>query len=534
MKKYFNLKNYFIILAIFIFTLLFIGLPLLYSNSNKHNVKVKKSDELLIAHTEIFGKLERSGVIFNHSLHSEKYKKEGCKTCHHFNQDGNYKFEILFDINKKKAKEITELYHKKCIGCHEKEIKKVKKVLPVRCGECHKKNIHLINYPLVKFDFLIHEKHSKALNHKCIFCHHSYDKEEKELVYEEGTEQSCYYCHDLQIKHSHLLESDISVTTQKSLNMKKVSHYLCVNCHLEVSQKNEKAGPVECSKCHTGEYRTIAELKDIPRMRRDQPVVSLISIEESQMKGVSFDHSFHEKNTLTCRECHHQTLKSCKECHALKGSREGRWINTASAYHDILSSYSCIGCHDKQKNQKECNGCHYYIKKIDLTGKGPKKESCNVCHTGKKEIKKIKSLPIAELDSMKIPENVTVKILEKEYEASVFPHLKIIKKLTEISNKSEIATYFHRDIQTICKGCHHQSITEIEAKANKPPFCRSCHSINFDPKNMNRPRLFAIYHRQCMGCHEKMQIKAIGCRDCHKEKKSSMDISKNKNNNSLF
>lgn len=512
------LKNTLIILTFTLFAVLFIGLSSIYSIGKKDNNLEKKSDKFIIEHTEIFGELERSGVVFNHSIHVERFKKEGCKECHPVTRLGNYLFDYLFNIENETKNEIKELYHKKCIGCHEKEVKKINKVLPVRCGECHKKNIPLIKYPAAVFDFYAHDKHVKALNNKCIFCHHSYDKEDKELVYEEGTEQSCYYCHDLQRKHSILLESDISVTTQKSLNMKKVSHHLCVNCHLELSEKGRKAGPIECKNCHTGKYKTIAELKDVPRMKRDQPSVSFITIEESQMKGVPFDHSFHVKNILTCKDCHHQTLKPCKECHTLKGTPEGGWISTINAYHNILSSYSCIGCHNKQKIQKGCNGCHHYIKNMDLQAKGPQKETCKICHTGKKEIVKIKPLPIAEIISQKIPENVTVKILEKEYEASVFPHLKIIKKLTEVSNKSEVATHFHRDIQTICKGCHHQSSEEVEAKANKPPYCKSCHSINFDPKNMNRPRLLAIYHRQCMGCHEKMQIKATGCRDCHKEK----------------
>ena len=49
----------------------------------------------------------------------------------------------------------------------------------------------------------------------------------------------------------------------------------------------------------------------------------------------------------------------------------------------------------------------------------------------------------------------------------------------------------------------------------RPPTCRSCHSREADPVD-DKPGLKAAYHRQCMGCHEQMDLK-VGCEDCHKE-----------------
>jgi hypothetical protein len=156
---------------------------------------------------------------------------------------------------------------------------------------------------------------------------------------------------------------------------------------------------------------------------------------------------------------------------------------------------------------------------MDIQAKGPKKETCTVCHSGRKEgLITAKRISVASLDPRKVPEEVTIKILEKQYEPSKFPHIKIIRKLAEVSNDSKLAASFHRTMQTICRGCHHQSTVEAEAKDNKPPYCRNCHSIVFDTKNPNRPRLLAAYHRQCLACHEKMDIKGKGCADCHKEK----------------
>jgi hypothetical protein len=117
-----------------------------------------------------------------------------------------------------------------------------------------------------------------------------------------------------------------------------------------------------------------------------------------------------------------------------------------------------------------------------------------------------------------VPEKVTIKILEKQYQPAIFPHRKIVRKLIEISNEDRMATGFHQSINTLCRGCHHQSLPEAEARKNKPPYCRNCHALSFDAQNLNRPRLLAAYHRQCLGCHEKMQLKQTGCKDCHEEK----------------
>jgi len=212
-------------------------------------------------------------------------------------------------------------------------------------------------------------------------------------------------------------------------------------------------------------------------------------------------------------------LQACKKCHNMKGIPEGKWIITSGAYHDISSNFSCSGCHNNKKSEQNCSGCHHHLLDMDLKAKGSKKESCAVCHSSKKEVSGSKKpFPTNELNAQKVPEKVTIRILEKQYEPSTFPHLKIIRKLSEISNGSKMAVSFHRNIQTICNGCHHQSNTEAEAVKNKPPYCRNCHSLTFDQKNINRPRLLAAYHRQCMGCHEKMKVKATGCTHCHKEK----------------
>ncbi|MFH0813890.1 MAG: cytochrome c3 family protein, partial [Pseudomonadota bacterium] len=49
------------------------------------------------------------------------------------------------------------------------------------------------------------------------------------------------------------------------------------------------------------------------------------------------------------------------------------------------------------------------------------------------------------------------------------------------------------------------------------PRCGSCHKVSFDLEDLIKPRLLAVYHLECLGCHEKMKLKQ-GCTDCHAEK----------------
>jgi hypothetical protein len=493
----------------------------IYSSAKNGKIKGKPGNMLMIAHTEIFGKLERQRILFDHGKHSEAYKKEGCKTCHPDDGKDNLVFDYPFKITVKDKESLKNAYHDKCITCHQKKIDEKKKAGPVICGECHVKKFEPLKIiaPVVEFDFAHHEQHVRKFKNKCDPCHHTYDKDERELVYEEGTEQSCYYCHDNKTKRGPSLAVEISVIEKKGLTIRKVSHAQCVNCHWFYSQRGQKAGPLECSKCHTGQYKSVQELANVLRPDRGQPKKPSIRIDNGKMKRVLFDHAYHERNSRTCRECHHETLNACKKCHSLTGSPEGNWINTSGAYHDVLSDISCAGCHKVKKSEKNCRGCHHHLLDIDLQSKGPRKSVCAVCHNGKKEgTVPVKPLAITALATEKVPEKVTIKILEKEFEPSEFPHRKIVRKLVEISNESKMATYFHRNIQTVCGGCHHQSQKEAESESGKPPYCRNCHSITFDTQNINRPRLLAAYHRQCLGCHEKMGLKQTGCKDCHKEK----------------
>jgi hypothetical protein len=539
-----NRKFIFFLVSIAYLILVVYGLSQVYNVEATLRAKeaplIKPENKISIAHTEIFGKLERPQVIFNHGKHQEAYKKEGCKTCHPVDEWNQLNFDFPKKVTKKEKTPVMKAYHDECIECHKKMSRENKKSGPVNCGDCHKekeKSIE-VKYPVFEFDFYVHDKHVKKLREKlgkddCSLCHHIYDIHEEDeslaLVYEKGTEESCNYCHELGKKRGPELTAITRVTEKKGLSLKTASHLQCINCHLKYQQKGEKeVGPTECVKCHTGKYRTVAELEKVPRPDRGQSERPFINMQDVKMKGVTFDHDYHQKAHKDCRVCHHETLRACKGCHTLMGKPEGNGVNVARAYHDVFSEHSCEGCHNLKKMEKGCFGCHSNIPVMDVESVGPKKESCAVCHRG--EMKRPFSRPplsVAGLDPKNVPKEVEIKVLGKEYEPAKLPHLEIIKKLADVSNKSKLGNYFHVNMQTLCNGCHHRSVTEAEVKKDTPPNCRGCHPVMFERDALNKTTLISAYHRQCMGCHDKMGIekgssvrfgKGDRCADCHKKK----------------
>jgi len=122
-----------------------------------------------------------------------------------------------------------------------------------------------------------------------------------------------------------------------------------------------------------------------------------------------------------------------------------------------------------------------------------------------------------------VKQELKINILEKDYKESMFPHLKIANKLTDISNKSLLAKTFHREKTSICSGCHHYSPVKT---GKKPPPCRACHNLKRKQSVVDKPSLLGAYHRQCLACHNEMKIKTEkpGCEGCHAKKKDKTAV----------
>jgi hypothetical protein len=307
------------------------------------------------------------------------------------------------------------------------------------------------------------------------------------------------------------------VDENNSFTERRTAHARCINCHLQRKAQAAAAGPVECGECHSGAQRTVEELAGAARPKCDQKDMMLIRLDEgARAKAVAFDHQSHVAASRSCQECHHKTLRPCIDCHTVQGSEKGAWITLAEAHHKVSSPLSCVGCHEAEKSKPDCAGCHQFLPR------GLVQDGCSGCHSGSLDgLQKPAKLPPPET---LIPENVHDKFeigrIKEAYEPAGMPHLAIARKLTEISNRSTLASYFHRERMTVCAGCHH--LGPLEAKASLPS-CATCHTARREPGS-GTPTLLGAHHQRCLGCHHRMdpggRAMPQTCTGCHAEKSS--------------
>lgn len=71
----------------------------------------------------------------------------------------------------------------------------------------------------------------------------------------------------------------------------------------------------------------------------------------------------------------------------------------------------------------------------------------------------------------------------------------------------------HAGILMDCFICHHYR--PADSKASETTRCSACHQKPFNPELPGRIGLKGAHHRQCMGCHKKLNSGPVGCIDCH-------------------
>ena len=469
-----------------------------------------RADVVTIDGLAAFGELERPPVAFPHDQHSQALaeRDQDCETCHPRYQDGrlSQKFFRLADENRET---VMDIYHLECVACHNDTAALGLKSGPTICGDCHLRRPRLVSIRQpMGFDRSLHHRHVEHMGQECEQCHHEYNEETKEIYYAKGEETTCRYCH--------LPERQADVSS-----LSEAAHWACVDCHFDLPD----AGPTECQGCHDLERQSqIARVENPARLDRGQPDFVLLhsskgDLATSKLPTVPFPHIEHEATLDTCRSCHHQSMATCVECHTLAGNEDTQGVTLQQAMHSMTSEHSCVGCHNQEKAAPTCAGCHALMEQGRLT-----EHACTVCHTGPlpadlaasgesfTSMAQYRPQPEESRLSFSaedVPETVTIGTLSDKYEPAVFPHRQVVDKLMEYIADSKVATHFHGDEDVVCQGCHHHS-----PAGQKPPLCENCHGAPFNETDPFKPGLFGAYHRQCIGCHESMQIEKPAITDC--------------------
>ena len=480
-----------------------------------------RADVIMIDHMKRFGDISRPPVPFAHDRHTSAIENpsNSCDRCHGTGGEGRRSLRYLRVVNAEMdADSVMEIYHINCVACHEEIKQTSRKTGPTICGECHLEKPSIIPAQVqIGFDQSLHHRHAQAMGKDCSKCHHKYNEETEELYYARGQESSCRDC------HHETVEDNVP-------SLRQAGHWACIGCHVELAGEG---GPYECAGCHSLErQKQIQAVENPMRLMRGQPDFTLLSASaenefyESKMHTVPFSHVGHERSNSTCRVCHHETMKGCDQCHTLAGKYDGEGVTLQQAMHNINSDHSCVGCHDNQKEEIECAGCHALMEQGKLS-----EHSCTICHAGPApanidrvrdrytSINQFKPDELGDGLSFRrneIPDTVIIGILSDEYEPARFPHREITMKLLENIEDSRIAMYFHGNEDVVCQGCHHYSPV-----GQTPPLCQNCHGEPFDEDALGKPGLYAAYHRQCIGCHQYMKFEnPSDCTACHKKKKN--------------
>jgi hypothetical protein len=191
--------------------------------------------------------------------------------------------------------------------------------------------------------------------------------------------------------------------------------------------------------------------------------------------------------------------------------------------HQQDADMSCIGCHNRQKQQAQCVGCHQSIPQSrTLTSPA----ACDTCHStvaiqDAAEMAPERAAGVAAevlaarrpvrhtVPVDQIPEKVVIDDLVQTYQAVELPHRRIVLALAKAGQAHDLAAFFHNDPLTLCQGCHHNSPASLT-----PPQCGSCHGRSSEALNLQRPGLLAAYHQQCIECHDAMGIEKPASREC--------------------
>ncbi len=442
--------------------------------------------KIVMALDGVFDHLERAPVLFDHELHTKALKESGCRTCHDPNEKGKMNYEFASWDEAADERAIIDANHEKCMACHGGDATGSEEARELTCGECHTKGIEYSAFKWYRATFS-HANHIDLMEKGCDTCHHKYDEQTGESIYEKGDEAACGSCHKQ--------EDD-----GKKAALRKAGHIQCIGCHEEKYPNTErKADPYDCGGCHKPEEKPAAVERVVLAARpyEKRPTNLLLSYPGSIMPAVPFDHKKHvpeeeDSCAKSCHQFHARTLArfdtgfarsgdACQQCHLLADTKiMSGGVNADKVYHDPESPDSCRGCHIKENKKVEKE-----------EEKSP--ETCKGCHTGGETL--AQAVEVFDLEAQpEGPETHVISRLSRKRLPVKFPHAQ------------------HAKMVENCKVCHHES------PEKEIPTCYACHGASADFEKKAKLKLVGAYHRMCIGCHRDMGSGPIACNKCHEEK----------------
>ncbi|MDR4499256.1 MAG: hypothetical protein MRK02_15260 [Candidatus Scalindua sp.] len=242
-----------------------------------------------------------------------------------------------------------------------------------------------------------HGSHSFEQNLDCTSCHDDSEVNTERHGRLTIKEENCLTCHHVELKvseckrcHSDIDENPMKYKEQEFIHGFTVeSDVDCGLCHIKNSNASLKKEEINCVKCH----HTTPDL-DCVKCHKDELVRYFDSDPDRRNNlswSVSFSHSEHPEEDITCKECH--VISDQNESGIVEYN-----LNCSKCHHTSEKKKGCIECHrepseflqgktviqgikpvpDMMSRAVTCEDCHKYnSEKLKFSGV---EEYCIKCH----------------------------------------------------------------------------------------------------------------------------------------------------------
>jgi len=263
-----------------------------------------------------------------HTVANPENDKRSCLDCHPglaVKEPAGGEDEALLAVSMEQA------IHARCAECHSVDAVEYKPSMPVYCTDCHKPDSSLLTKGRETPIIWSHKRHAEYTEWDCNECHHT------DIPTEPHT--ACHSCHGAG--------------------------------HFEGIPGLPEALAANCIGCHEEQGAGLARWES---MESQNAELAIFIHEEKTPESRFFwwDHRFHAVGlSLSCRECHHNTMvedgvpvtewlarpgtaqnalgmQSCSNCHGDNGPVSGSAAEGSKA-RTLDEAYKavCVGCHEK-------------------------------------------------------------------------------------------------------------------------------------------------------------------------------------------